>query len=82
MSDEVRVRYLFVNMKLSKYIAISAITVAATTAGAVVTYLTLRNSPLWPLTKIWMVLASAVPCLILEAWIAVRRAKREAGQQL
>jgi len=80
MSDELRVKYLFVNMKLANYVTLSIVTVILTAIAASVTYALFHDHPMFLISKIWLVLAAAIPLQIFEAVMAVRRARRRASK--
>lgn len=78
MSDELRVRYLFVNMKLANYVALSVVSVLITSIAAAVAYALLRDHPQPLISYVWLVLAIAVPLQVVEAAMAIRRSRRRA----
>lgn len=81
MNEEMRVKYLFLNMKYPSYIKLQSIFVIAWLVGAVLSYFLAQDSQVWFLKNgPWL-----YPIIALleagEAYMAIKKAKKEFNVQ-
>lgn len=81
MKNEMRVKYLFINLKYPSYIKLQAILIIALLSGAILTYFFAHDSQFWFLRNgPWF-----YPIIALlevgEAYIAIRKAKKTFNEQ-
>lgn len=80
-NDEPKIKYLFVNLRYSQYMKIQAVAFALCILGAVFFYLYLAESKSTPLRYLWVVALLGALVEVIEAILAIRRAKKKGGQR-
>ena len=81
MYEEMRVKYLFINLRYPVYVKLQGMLIAALVIGALPCFLYLKDSPIWMLKNVWWFLLILAGLEILEAFLAIGKAKRDFHRQ-
>lgn len=76
MYDNLRIRYLFFNLRYPTYVVVQGAVIAAWAVAAVLFYLFGRGSDVWLWDNAWWICILAGALEIVESRIALARAKR------
>lgn len=81
MNEEMRIKYLFVDMKYSLYIQFQGAFVIALLIGAILCYFLTQDSDNWFLKNSWWLLSIFALLEVGEAYIAIKKSKKEFNAQ-
>ena len=81
MSEEMRIKYLFVDMKYSLYIKLQGAFVIALLIGAALSFFLAQDSDEWFLKNGWWLLSIFALLEVGEAYIAIKKSKKEFNAQ-
>ena len=76
MYDEMRVKYLFINLKYPAYVRLQIVLVVALIIGAVLCFLFTRDSSVWALKNGWWLCPVGALFEVGESLFAVKKAKK------
>lgn len=77
MSDEMRVKYLFINLKYPAYVKLQMVIVAGWFIGALLCFLYAKDSPIWVLKNSWWLCVVIALLEVGESFLAIGKAKRD-----
>ncbi|MFB3109000.1 MAG: hypothetical protein ACE1ZE_06470 [Candidatus Binatia bacterium] len=77
MYEKMRVKYLFVNLEYPTYIKLQAVLAVAWMMGGLLSFLYGRDSQMWLLQNGWWFGPCVALLEVIEAFVAVNKAKRE-----
>ncbi|MBC8372576.1 MAG: hypothetical protein ISS69_08935 [Phycisphaerae bacterium] len=77
MYEEMRVKYLFINLKYSAYVKLQGILIAVWTIAALPCFLYLKDSSIWMLKHVWWLCLVVALLEGVEAFLAIGKAKRD-----
>ena len=77
MNEEMRIKYLFVDMKYSLYIQFQGSFVIALLIGAILCFFLTQDSDNWFLKNGWWLLSVFAVLEAGEAYIAIKKSKKE-----
>lgn len=76
MYEDMRVKYLFINLRYPVYVKLQGMLIVTLIIAALTCFLYLKDSPLWMLKNVWWFLLIMAALEILEALLAIGKAKR------
>jgi len=77
MYKDMRVKYLFINMRYPVYVKFQGMLIVALVIAALPSFLYFKDSPNWMLKNVWWVLLIMVGLEIVETFLAIGKAKRD-----
>ena len=77
MYEEMRVKYLFVNMKYPLYLKLQGLLIVALVIGAAACYFLIKDSSQWIVKNAWWICLVAAGLEVLEAAAAIGKAKKD-----
>jgi len=80
MYEEMRVKYLFINMRYPAYVKLQVVTIIGGIIGALLLFFLARDSQYWVLKNGWWILAVASLLEVGETFLAIKRAKKQVNQ--
>ena len=77
MAEEKRVKFLSVSVKVSTYKILQMGAIILLAAGAVLSYLYLREHSRWVLRNLWWICLAGIAGEIIEGALLLKKAKKE-----
>jgi len=77
MYEDMRVKYLFINLRYPVYVKFQGMLIVALVIAALPCFLYLKDNPIWMLKNLWLFCLVLAGLEILEAWLAIGKAKRD-----
>jgi len=81
MNEEMRIKYLFVDMKYSLYIQLQGAFVIALLIGAILSFFLAQDSEIWFFKNSFWILPIFALLEMGEAYIAIKKSKKEFNAQ-
>ena len=77
MYEEMRVKYLFINLRYPAYVRLQIVAVAAWIVGALLCFLFAGDSSVWLLRNGWWLCPCGALLEVGESFVAINKAKKD-----
>ena len=76
MYEEMRVKYLFVNMKYPLYLKLQGLLIVSLVIAAAACYFLIKDSSIWVVKDAWLICLVLAAFEVFEAAVAIGKAKK------